>query len=119
MLSQEEYHALKKYRHIIACLIEYSLGYFTPLAALRAIKCYKADEPFYCELFMDSVCKRFGNVLAAREQDFTEKDCYLDVAESFLRSAIAYNMHSKRYLKALHVVDLELSGKEIVGASWF
>ena len=38
MIYDMDKELLKRYRHLIAALIAYSIGYFTPLAALQAIK---------------------------------------------------------------------------------
>ena len=37
--------------HILAAMIDTSIGYFTPLMALRALLSYKNKEPFYCEWY--------------------------------------------------------------------
>lgn len=43
---------LKKYRHIIAALIEQSLGHFSPLTALKAIDSHKNKKGFICKLYL-------------------------------------------------------------------
>ncbi len=53
MIYDSDKALLKKYRHLIAALISYSIGYFTPLAALQAIKDFKNNEPNFCEWYMD------------------------------------------------------------------
>ena len=49
MIYNSDKKLLKQYRHITAALIAYSIGYFTPLAALRAIQDFKNNQPNFCE----------------------------------------------------------------------
>ena len=37
MIYDDDKALLKRYRHLIAALIAYSIGYFTPLAALQIL----------------------------------------------------------------------------------
>ena len=66
MIYDKDKELLKRYRHLIAALIAYSIGYFTPLAALQAIKDYKNNEPNFCEWFLDIAWKRGTNT----DEDF-------------------------------------------------
>ena len=61
MIRDKDRTLLKRYRHIIAALIAYSIGYFTPLAALRAIQDYKNNQPNFCEWYLDIAWKRGTN----------------------------------------------------------
>lgn len=45
MILDSDKKLLKRYRHLIAALIAYSIGYSTPLAALRTIQDYKNNQP--------------------------------------------------------------------------
>lgn len=58
MIYDSDKKLLKRYRHIIAALIAYSIGYFTPLAALRAIQDFKNKTPNFCEWYLDIAWKR-------------------------------------------------------------
>ena len=58
MILDSDKKLLKKYRHIIAALISYSIGYFTPLAALQAIQDFKNNQPNFCEFYLDIAWKR-------------------------------------------------------------
>ena len=66
MLSEQEKATMKKYRHLIACMIDCSIGYFTPLAALRAIEEHKQNKPYFCEWYMDIAWKRLRREGKAR-----------------------------------------------------
>ena len=58
MIYDSDKALLKRYRHITAALIAYSIGYFTPLAALQAIKNFKNHQPNFCEWYLDIAWKR-------------------------------------------------------------
>ena len=53
MLTKNRIDGFKKYRHILAAMIDESVGYFTPAAALNAIIAYKKKAPFSCEWYLD------------------------------------------------------------------
>ena len=71
MLSEQEKANMKKYRHLIACLIDCSIGYFTPLAALRAIEEHKGKRPYFCEWYMDIAGKRLRR--EGKKNSYTKK----------------------------------------------
>ena len=108
MISDKDKTLLKRYRHIIAALIAYSIGYFTPLAALRAIEDYKKNQPNFCEWYLDIAWKR-----GVQE----DKDL-LDINRNILKASIKYR-HCQDFKMALQVVDRNISGQESLGASWF
>ena len=93
MIYDSDKALLKKYRHLIAALISYSIGYFTPLAALQAIKDFKNNEPNFCEWF-------------------------LDINRHIIKGSIKYR-HCSDFAFALEVVDKNIAGHESLGASWF
>ena len=108
MIYDKDKELLKRYRHLIAALIAYSIGYFTPLAALQAIKDYKNNEPNFCEWFLDIAWKRGTNI----DEDF------LTINRNIIRAAIKYR-HNCSLRLALDVVDKNIAGYESLGASWF
>ena len=99
---------LKRYRHLIAALIAYSIGYFTPLAALQAIKDYKNNKPNFCEWYLDIAWKRGTN----------DDDSFLDINRNVIKAAIKYRRCSD-FKFALNIVDKNIAGYESLGASWF
>lgn len=108
MIYDSDKALLKRYRHLIAALIAYSIGYFTPLAALQAIKDYKNNEPNFCEWFLDIAWKRGTNT----------DDDFLTINHNVIRAAIKYR-HNCSFSFALEVVDKNIAGYESLGASWF
>ena len=108
MIYETDKTLLKRYRHLIAALIAYSIGYFTPLAALQAIKDYKNNEPNFCEWFLDIAWKR----------ELKKDEDLLDINRNVIRAAIKYR-HNCSFRLALKVVDKNIAGYESLGASWF
>jgi len=108
MIYETDKTLLKRYRHLIAALIAYSIGYFTPLAALQAIKDYKNNEPNFCEWFLDIAWKR----------ELKKDEDLLDINRNVIRAAIKYR-HNCSFRLALDVVDKNIAGYESLGASWF
>ena len=108
MILDSDKKLLKRYRHIIAALIAYSIGYFTPLAALQAIKDYKNNKPNFCEFYLD---------IAFRRGVKNDKD-FLDINRHIIKGSIRYR-HCSDFAFALAVVDKSIAGFESLGASWF
>ena len=108
MIYDTDKTLLKRYRHIIAALIAYSIGYFTPLAALRAIEDYKKNQQNFCEWYLDISWKRGNN---------SDNDLLL-INRNVIKAAIKYRRYSDFNL-ALSIVDKNIAGYESLGASWF
>ena len=108
MIHDKNKALLKRYRHIIAALISYSIGYFTPLAALQAIKDYKNNKPNFCEWYLDIAWKRGTN----------DDNSFLDINRNVIKAAIKHRRCSDFYF-ALSIVDKNIAGYESLGASWF
>lgn len=108
MIHDKNKALLKRYRHLIAALISYSIGYFTPLAALQAIKDYKSNKPNFCEWYLDIAWKRGTN----------DDDSFLDINRNVIKAAIKQCRCSDFYF-ALSIVDKNIAGYESLGASWF
>ena len=106
MIYDKDKELLKRYRHLIAALIAYSIGYFTPLAALQAIKDFKNNEPNFCEWFLDIAWKRGVN---------SDKD-FLFINRDIIKGSIKYR-HCSDFAFALEVVDKNIAGYESLGAS--
>ena len=108
MIYNSDKKLLKQYRHVIAALIAYSIGYFTPLAALRAIQDFKNNQPNFCEWYLDIAWKRGTNT----------DDALLDINRNIIKAAIKYR-HCADFKFALDIVDKNIAGYESLGASWF
>lgn len=108
MIHDKNKALLKHYRHLIAALIAYSIGYFTPLAALQAIKDYKNNKPNFCEWYLDIAWKRGTN----------DDDSFLDINRNVIKAAIKHRRCSD-FKFALNIVDKNIAGYESLGASWF
>ena len=108
MIYDTDKTLLKRYRHLIAALIAYSIGYFTPLAALQAIKDYKNNKPNFCEWYLDIAWKRGTNNDAV----------FLDINRNVIKAAIKHRRCSD-FKFALNIVDKNIAGNESLGASWF
>ena len=107
---------LKKYRHLVACLIDISIGYFTPASALRAIEAYKNNEPFYCEWFIDIAYKQKKYNPAVVPSNETEH--YLQINRNIIKDSLRYRKASS-HKQCLAIVDRNIAGNLSIGASWF
>lgn len=108
MIYDSDKKLLKRYRHLIAALIAYSIGYFTPLAALQAINDYKKNQPNFCEWYLDIAWKR--GVLSDND--------LLNINHNVIKAAIKFR-HCQDFKFALQIVDKNILGHESLGASWF
>ena len=108
MIYDSDKEQLKKYRHLIAALIDYSIGYFTPLMALSAIQDHKNNKANFCEWFLDIAQKRGVH----SDQDF------IQINREVIKGAIKYR-HRKSFKRCLAIVDRNIEGYESTVASWF
>lgn len=108
MIYESEKKQLKKYRHLIAALIDFSIGYFTPLMALSAIQDHKNGKPNFCEWFYDIACKRGVH----SDADF------IKINREVIKGAIK-RRHCYGFKRCLAIVDKNIEGYESIGASWF
>ena len=116
MIEKSDIKRMRKYRHLIAGLIYESIGYFTPMAALRALEAHRKKQPFYCEWYIDMVSKRVGSGTAWQRDDAL----YIQVNRDIIRSAIRKRHKLKTaYQNCLAIVDRNIGGQESIGASWF
>ena len=108
MIYESQKKKLKKYRHLIAALISYSIGYFTPLMALDTIQDHKNNKPNFCEWYFDIACKRGVH----------SDDDFIKINREVIKGAIKYR-HSFDFKRCLAIVDRNIAGYESLGASWF
>ena len=116
MLSKNDIANLKRYRHLIANLIDISIGYFTPLAALRAIEAHKNKEPYYCEWFMDIADKKRRYTPTEIQKE--EKDLYISINHDIIKDSLRFKRLST-HQKCLAIVDRNIAGNQSLFASWF
>ena len=118
MISDNDKKMMSKYRHIIAALIDESIGYFTPLAALRAIQAHKQKETFDCEWYWHCASLFFQNNNKFHVSDKEFKNKMLDVNHDHIKFAFKYR-HHKNLKHCLDIVDRNLNSYESLFASWF
>lgn len=118
LLSKNEKHELKKFRYLVAALIEESLGYFTPAMALHAIKCQKHNEVNGCEWYYHMVTQRLRNSGKTKTsfKDFDKE--LLQVNHDTIKRAFK-RRHIVNIKRSLKIVDYNINGSESIGASWF
>lgn len=116
MLDKHIIHKLKKYRHLIAGMIYESVGYFTPLAALRAIEAHQNGSVYRCEWYGDIAMKRTRSNTIWNLDDSLYRDINHDVIRNAIRKR---HMLKKAYQGCLAIVDRNINGNESIGASWF
>lgn len=115
-MTKKDVQGLKKYRHIVADMVDTSIGYFTPLMALYALKAHQEKTDFCCEWYMDMVMKRHHGMSYKSIPEGAYREVNHDVIKnSFQRRHVA----RKRYQVCLAIVDRNINGNESIGASWF
>ena len=116
MLSKTDIQNLKRYRHTIANMIDISIGYFTPLAALRALQAYKNKEPYFCEWYMDIAGKR--RQYEENTARLNDTELYMDINHNILKESLRFR-HLRTHKRCLSIVDNNIAGHQSIGASWF
>lgn len=81
---------LKKYPRLAAHLICESLGYFTPVAAARAIISYRKNEPFMCEWY--------SHIASCRGKGLFDRDEITKIGKDILKEAIQSRHRHKGYM---------------------
>ena len=115
MLTRNRIDGLKKYRHILAAMIDESIGYFTPAAALNAIIAYKKKAPFSCEWYLDMAGLGHGKKLF----DITDDDLRA-INHNVISGAFKHRDMRRNSIKdCLVIVDRNIAGNESIGASYF
>ena len=113
MISYRDKLQLKKYRHIIAALIEESLGYFTPSMALYAVECQKHNEVNACEWYFHMASIKISH---SSSTDFDK--VLLQVNHDTIKRAFK-RRHHLDINNSLRIVNYNIEGYESIGASWF
>ena len=114
MLYDSDIQLLKKYRHIVAALIQESLGYFTPKMALDAINAHKTRTPYACEWYWHIAEQRLYGAPTPLKIDFD--NTLIQVNHDIIKSAVR---RRARRFHCLKIVDANINGYESIGASWF
>lgn len=115
MLTKSNMQKMKRYRHILAAMIDESIGYFTPAAALNAIIAYKKKAPFSCEWYLDMAGLGHGKKLF----DITDDDLR-KINHDVISDAIKSRKYRRESIKScLIIVDRNIAGNESIGASYF
>ena len=115
MLTKNRIDSFKKYRHILAAMIDESIGYFTPAAALNAIIAYKKKAPFSCEWYLDMAGLGHGKKLF----DITDDELRA-INHDVISDAFKHRKYRRKNIKScLVIVDRNIAGNESIGASYF
>lgn len=115
-MNRKDTQELKKYRHIIAAMIDTSIGYFTPLMALGALRAHRENRDCHWEWYIDIVEKRYYGI----DRKDIPKDAYKKVNHDVISISFRHRHQSrKRYQACLEIVDRNINGNESIGASWF
>lgn len=118
MFSDNDKKQMSKYRHLIAALIDESIGYFTPLAALRAIQAHKTKASFGCEWYCHCASQFFKNHNKTKVSDEEYDQTLRDINHDAIKFSFINRRH--RNLKnCLAIVDYNIAGNESLLASWF
>lgn len=111
MIYEEDKKALKKYRHILAAMIDRSIGYFTPLMALNALESHKEGRIFYCEWY--------AHIAGAGYKRVEDEDLLRIGREVISRSFENRKINRRRIKECLKIVDANIAGHESILASYF
>lgn len=111
MIYDDDKKALKKYRHILAAMIDRSLGYFTPLMALNALESHRKGKVFYCEWY--------AHIAGAEHKRVEDEDLLRIGREIISRSFEDRKINRRRIQGCLKIVDSNIAGNESILASYF
>lgn len=105
---------LARYSRLVACMIDESMGYFTPHAAVNAIVAHKTKEPWSCEWYshIDS-CRNPGKGWDAEYDSRIQAINHDVISEAFRKRKYYLCARAKRVVKA------NLGENESVLAAWF
>lgn len=114
MLSTEEKNLIKKYRHILAAMIDCSLGYFTPRMALQALISQKKHKRYSCEWYFDMAGVDQKGLWGVTDDDLKE------VNHDVIRYSFERRHERKNAIKnCLAIADRNIAGNESIGAGYF
>ena len=115
MLYSEDKKEMRRYRHILAAMIDESLGYFTPIHALQQIRRHKEGKPSYCEYYIH-IGARF---LPDGRKVVEDEDVIRVNREVIHRAFVNRHRRKKGIANCLRIVDENIGGKESLLASYF
>lgn len=107
---------LARYPRLVACMIDESLGYFTPHAAVNAIVAHKTKEYWSYEWYMDIDARRHDNKIRWNDPDYNSRIMAINhdvISEAFKKRKYYLNSRAKSVVKA------NLGENESVLAAWF
>jgi hypothetical protein len=114
MISKEDVKELRRYRHLIAAMIDLSQGYFTPVHALRQIECFKTNTPSYCEWYI-----HMGIRMLEDGRRVVEDEDVLRVNRNVIKHAFVTRRLRRNAIKrCVAIVDSNIGGNESLMASW-
>ena len=118
MISDIDKKQMIKYRYLIAALIDESIGYFTPIAALRAIQAHKAKSTFDCEWYCHCTNQFFKNHNKTNVSNKEYEQRLLEVNHDAIKYSFKHR-HYRNLKRCLAIVDYNINGTESLLASWF
>ena len=114
MISKEDIEGLRRYRHLIAAMIDSSQGYFTPVHALRQIECFKTNTPSYCEWYIHMGVRTLDD-----GRRIVEDEDVLRVNRNVIKNSFSDRHLRKNAIKrCVAIVDNNIDGNESLMASW-
>ena len=116
MFPDDDKKLMKKYRHIIAALIDESIGYFTPSMALYAIECQKSNDVNACEWYYHMATRKLHNSGKTSSEDFD--NILRQINHDTIKRAFN-RRHNVNLAHSLRIVDYNIEGYKSIGASWF
>lgn len=104
---------LARYRRLVSCMLEESLGYFTPKAAVMAIEAHKKGEYWGCEWY--------GHIDYCRGNTWDDnyKERIKEINRDVIRDAFKGRKHYRKNEGARLIVDVNIGNHDSVLASWF
>ncbi len=106
---------LARYRRLAACMVEESLGYFTPKAVVCAIEAHKKNEYWGCEWY--------SHLDSCRNPGLGWDDGYDNRIKVINHDVISEAFKRRKYLRknkaTRQIVEANIDGYDSVLASWF
>lgn len=110
---------MRKYRHVVACMIEESLGYFTPLGALRQIQAFREGYAPSCEWYSWMDREPYPENMTQQQAVAEHKQHMRNIHVDVVRSSYKHRHMNNNHADGLAVVDANLKGHVSLLASWF
>ena len=114
-MSRSDIILMKKYKHILAAMIDRSLGYFTPTRALDALIAYKKSAPWACEWYLDMAgLGRTKNLFEITDEEL------IKINKDVIRAAIQCRKYRTEGIKTCKtIVESNIAGNKSIFASYF